>query len=217
MFKVRRSRVRRTLFLLLLLGLIWVSFEARAFLREVRGYAAIAYAGPKLPDVIEQEAIVVLTGEKRRIPRAMELLRNRKSPRLIISGTGRKTNLTELMNVQSEGSGNVQEIWKRIWLESESTSTIENARESAEIFSKEKIARVILMTSDFHMVRSIKLFRHFAPQTDCIAFPVFSDVGELFFGRAESFFDPSWKLFVEFWKYFLLKYYFNHQLEPVQK
>lgn len=205
--------------LVLLAGLaVLLCVDTYDFWRGFARYSALAKKSARLlkVPVIPSEAIVVLTGEKRRIPQALDLLRVRKSPRLIISGAWRGTKLTALINSQGNSSENVQEIWKKIELESASTSTIENARESSVIFAREKITRVILVTSEFHMLRSLALFQLMAPKVEYLVFPIASEVSDLFEGKAESYFEPVAKAFVEFWKYFLFKHYFIHQLEPLQ-
>lgn len=58
--------------------------------------------------------------------------------------------LLELMGVPPEA----------IWLESESRNTYENALYSRQILEQKGIRRIILVTSAFHMPRSVALFEH---------------------------------------------------------
>ncbi len=161
---------------------------------------------------IENEAIVVLTGDRNRIPKAVELLRSRESKLLLISGGGKGIKLVELVNFQLDSKENMQEIWKKIILESNSTSTIENARESQKILNLNHIARVILITSEYHMPRSLIIFKTLAPEMEYIPYPAPSELSQIGVLHPEKFIDASLKVFAEYCKLFLFKNYFLHHL-----
>jgi len=197
------------LFLAVLIGVVLLK-DAWDFYQEYQHYRRVARQA-KIEigkRVSASEAIVVLTGDKRRIPKAVELLRARKSPKLLISGVYKGVTLSAIINAQEGSSTNVQEIWKHIILESKSTSTIGNAKESGKVLKKNQITRVILVTSDFHMMRSLILFKRISPWVEYIPYPVVYEIeGIESFGR----------VFLEYWKFVLLKYYFYFLLQPLQR
>jgi uncharacterized SAM-binding protein YcdF (DUF218 family) len=151
------------------------------------------------------EAIVVLTGDRRRIPKAVELLKERESELLIISGGGKGTSLVELLNSQGYSSENIQKVWNRIVLDSNSTTTIENAIETGKILDKYGFKKIILMTSEYHMPRALSVFRRIIKNVEYVAYPVSSDIFEFQF---EHLFTMINKLSVEFWKYFIFEHFY---------
>lgn len=201
-------------FLFVLLCLLFI-FDSIGFLTTCKNYAALALkpSATILPPVIEKEAIVVLTGDRKRIPMAIELLRLRGSPMLIISGTGKGATLTELINSQAKSAGNVQEIWKKIIIEPQSTSTIQNAVESGRILFRHGITRVILITSEYHMPRSLAIFRAIAPGPEYFAYPAPSEFSAFLTLEWSQMPEGLWKLFVEYWKYVLFRNYYLRQIE----
>ena len=175
------------------------------YVRDYREYSARASLGAKQLKSKTQsdEMLVVLTGDKGRIPAALELLRSRGTPHLLISGTGKGMTLTELINSQSEASPYVQAIWEKIILDSKSTSTIENALEAEKFFKSHKVKKVILITSDYHLSRSLALFKKLAPGVEYFPYAVPSEFTEIWNGNLERFVEGVSKFVVEFWKHFL--------------
>lgn len=158
-----------------------------------------------------REAIVVLTGDRTRIPKAFELLRRRHCDWLIISGAGRGITLTELVNQQGDSATSIHMVWERIVLESRSSSTIENARESNAIIREKKPERVFLVTSDYHMLRAATIFRDVIGDRQIIEYPVSSGlIGEWIFN--ENFIRFFWIMGLEYWKYRL--YITRRDIDP---
>lgn len=167
-------------------------------------------------DVAPNEAIVVLTGDRFRIPKAIELLRTRKSPLLIISGGGKGTTLKEVVNRQGDAAVNIHENWDRIVLESNSTSTLLNAYEAGKVLREKKITQVILITSEFHMDRSLRIFSKVLPDISFYAFPVQTDVS------AMSLWEPDRRLFTglsfmttEWGKRILFQCFHQFRIQPL--
>ena len=158
-----------------------------------------------LPPVSAREAIVVLTGDQIRIPRGFELLQERGSPVLIISGTYKGTTLTDVMNQQPHPSVPASEIWNRIVLEGKSSSTLENSIESARLLEARGVERVILVTSDYHMYRALKIFRQRLPNLTFIAYPVVSPVSELLQMPPHHALEGAGKLVWEYGKWILYR------------
>jgi len=172
------------------------SLEAVSFLKGARSYARIAVQKGRVIPVhaAEETAIVALTGNEGRIPAAIELLRETGVAYLIISGTGRDTTLAELLNKQDSTLIRIQDIWSKILLDAKSTSTFENARETASIARGQKISRLILVTSDFHMRRALVGFQLLSPDLEIIPYPVESDATPILL--QESFFSGRGFLYI---------------------
>lgn len=170
------------------------AWDLGAFWRVTEQYTRQAHEGMgRLPPPVPDEAIVVLTGAESRIARAIELLKMRSSPVLIISGTGKNTTLTDLANAQGDAILNIQEVWSRIVMESRSSSTLGNVEESGKLLAERKVSRVVLVTSDYHCPRALALFKKFLPQYDYVIYPVAS--------LHEISFDAFARWWGEYWKY----------------
>lgn len=181
------------LLLILPLALTW---DFVRFLSSYYHYHEQARAGVEQltapPD--PQEVIVVLTGDMGRIPRSLELLRVRGSHQLIISGAAKGVGLTELVNQQGASMANLQTIWKKIKIESEASSTVENALFTKQLLEGRPPMRIILVTSDYHMGRSLAVFRSVFPNAEIIPYGVASQLS-----GAHSF-HFLWKTGAEYWK-----------------
>lgn len=187
------------------LSFVLVCLFAWDISRFIERYESEARATVPLPkETSLSEAIVVLTGDKGRIPKALELLRERGSPLLIISGVGKGASLVDVINNQGGAAGNIRELWNRIELESKSQSTVENVYESGKILLEKKIMRVILVTSDYHMPRAFGIFRRVLPQEEIYSYPT----------KSESSFWYNWN---EYWKNRIFFWYGVKSLIPLQK
>lgn len=200
--------------LLVVADFSWFTSRALHYTRMAREGRAVLPPGPS-----PEEAIVVLTGAHDRIPKAIELLKLRGSPLLIISGTGKGATLTDLANQQGDAIFNIHEVWQKIVLEPRSASTIENAEESGKILAEKGVRRVILVTSDYHMRRSLLAFENYVPQYEYFAFPVMSVLGELSVSPLQSAFESAWRLWIEYWKlfFFRLSLWFRIPPNPATK
>lgn len=188
--------------------LLFVVSSAR-FYSACNVQAASALAGPMLPAGGEaDEAIVVLAGDRGRIPAALNLLRLRNSANLLISGAGKTTTLVDLMNLQGEAATRVRESWNRILFESQSSSTWENAIEAKALLVPPP-KRIILVTSDYHMVRAAKIFHRVLPGVTIVRFPVTSQ-----FSSHPGFFSEEH--LKGLW-YFMMEYLKLIQLEVIPR
>lgn len=199
------ARLKSVLLIGAVLSASLTGFVAWDISRFITRYEQAAKKTVPLPkETSLNEAIVVLTGDKGRIPKALELLRERGSPLLIISGVGKGASLVDVINNQGGAANNIRELWNRIELESKSQSTIENVYESGKILLEKKIKRVILVTSDYHMPRALEIFRRVLPQEEIFSYPITS----------ESSFWYNWN---EYWKNKIFFWYGVKSLIPLQK
>ncbi len=184
-----------------------VAIELVGFWGGGQLYARLARQRAKLalPPPMEHTAIVVLTGDQLRIPRAIELLRETGVPALIISGTARSTTLAELLNLQDSSLVRIQDIWSKIILEQNATSTLANARETARLARERQFRRLVLVTSDYHMRRSLVAFRLVSQDLNIIPYPVESSATGLFLRESYFSWEGVYYLWTEYVKSLALK------------
>jgi uncharacterized SAM-binding protein YcdF (DUF218 family) len=121
-----------------------------------------------------KDVIVVLTGGAGRLERGMELLAAGKGKTLFISGVSKKTTLADLMHYAPPSIHNQLEHLPII-LGHEAENTIGNARETATWLRKEKYKDIYLVTSNYHMPRSLTEMREVAPELTFTPVPVFPE------------------------------------------
>lgn len=135
---------------------------------------------------------VVLTGDRVRIPEALSLIKAFPRSQLLISGLSKKTNLTEIAELSPEEYRLDTDLWKRVVVESESTSTVQNAQETQKYLRAHEIHEIVLITSDYHLTRSLAIFDKWV-SAEVIPYAVSSDW-------------PA-RAFLEYWKW--VAYRFN--------
>jgi uncharacterized SAM-binding protein YcdF (DUF218 family) len=115
------------------------------------------------------DGIVALTGGAKRIRDAMDLLANGRARRLLISGVYPHTNLTELMR-SYKGYNTYFKCC--VELDYKAQNTIGNALETRRWADKYKLKSLIVVTSAYHMPRSLLELHHVLPRTTLIPYPV---------------------------------------------
>jgi len=113
------------------------------------------------PWLSDSENIFVLTGDVRRIPFAMGLLENHPNRHLYIIGVG--GNLSPMLPNNKR---------PKITIESESSTTYENALAIREIARAHNITRLAIVTTEDHMPRAMMLVRRRLPDAKIIPCPV---------------------------------------------
>ena len=109
------------------------------------------------------QAIVVFTGSQARIPSALALWRKGVAPRLLVSGVHRRTMSRDLVGKEEADS---------IALGRAARNTFENAVETVLWTNENDIDKIILVTSDVHMRRSLLYLRCLAPRLEVVPFAV---------------------------------------------
>ena len=117
------------------------------------------------------DAIVVLTGGRNRVGKAVHLLNAERADKLFISGVFKNTSLEEL---QSRGDVEIFNS-EQVTLDKEAKNTVENAKITAEWIKDHNIKSIYLVTSNYHMPRSMVEFRYYNPKLEIIPYPVYSD------------------------------------------
>ncbi len=110
---------------------------------------------PRCESLLQNDNIFVLTGDTRRIPYALRKLKDLRYGNLYIIGAG-ATNIPDINHVT---------------VESLSKSTYQNALAIKHIVDTQHLARVVIVTTEDHMNRSLYLLRNEMPNTDIVACP----------------------------------------------
>ena len=113
----------------------------------------------------QTDGIAVLTGGKGRIDLGLELFIRNKNLRLIISGVDKKVSDKSIIpyNIKNK---------TRITIDKVSETTYENAKIINEWTSKYKLQNVTVITSYYHMPRSMMLIKSLTPSINFYAYPV---------------------------------------------
>lgn len=108
--------------------------------------------------------VVVLTGEKNRIPYAIKSININKPKNMFISGVYQKTTLSDILG-KEKNENNVLFI-----LGKNAKNTFENAIEINNWLTENGIKKIILITSDYHMRRSILEIQHANKELEIIPY-----------------------------------------------
>ena len=113
----------------------------------------------------QTDGIAVLTGGKGRINLGLELFNKNRNLKLIISGVDKKVSDKSIIpnNLKNKSSITIDKI---------SESTYENAQIINEWTSKYKLQNVTIITSYYHMPRSMMLIQFFTPTINFYSYPV---------------------------------------------
>jgi uncharacterized SAM-binding protein YcdF (DUF218 family) len=122
-------------------------------------------------DTSETDAIVVLTGGRSRLEEGFDLLGAGRAPTLFISGVNPHVDRSELMRAAGHAADNDA---NRIFICHEAYNTLGNARETAGWMQQRGYRSLRLVTSWYHMQRSLLEFGRAMPDTRIIAEPVFA-------------------------------------------
>lgn len=98
--------------------------------------------------------VVVLTGGRNRIQHALEAIKTNRPKNIFISGVYSKTTLTDIIG-DDENKNEVNFILGR-----RAKNTFENAEEIDNWVIMNKIEKIILITSDYHMRRSMLVLKN---------------------------------------------------------
>ena len=136
------------------------------------GFVAFATT---LPRAVEDnrtrtDAIVVLTGGSDRVETGFDLLDQGLAKRLFISGVGPEVQVSSLLAAAQRREG---EAGCCVVLGRDASDTLGNARETASWMQREHFASLRLVTAQYHMPRSLLVFRRAMPRTTIIPHPVF--------------------------------------------
>lgn len=122
-----------------------------AFAFFINSVLKISHIPPKNQNC---EFATVLTGANNRIPYALDLSLKYQVKNLFISGVNQKTSLKEIINIDE-----VKDI--NIFLGRKASNTYENAFEILEWLQTNNTKKVLLITSDYHIIRSLMTLKKY--------------------------------------------------------
>ncbi|MHC1547845.1 YdcF family protein [Phyllobacterium sp. K27] len=123
-----------------------------------------------IPDITEPaDGIVVLTGGYSRIEGALKLLKNKRGERLFISGVHPSTKRSELQRVTG-GDATLFECC--VDIDRSALDTVGNAVESIKWASANHYKRVIVVTNNYHIPRTMLELNRASQEIEFIAYPI---------------------------------------------
>lgn len=161
-----RRHARAILRLLVLVVLILVALTG--------GFFWFVTSLPRQPtdDQQQTDAIVVLTGGSERLAEGLRLLSEGRAKKLFVSGVYRGVEVEELLRLSRDAPENIACC---IVLGYEADDTRGNARETAVWMAKEDFTSLRLVTSAYHMPRSLLELRRLMPSIEIVPHPVFAE------------------------------------------
>lgn len=155
-------------------------------------------------DLRKTDAIVVLTGGKGRIAEAIDLLSKNMANYMLITGVAKSANIEEIIFLsQISSSAMTLSLKDKITLGYEATNTFENAKEASIWMNQNNFNSLRLVTSNYHMLRSMLEFKLLMPNKVIIPHPSFNNTEALKWLKSVS---SIRLLFKEYHKYLLAKF-----------
>jgi uncharacterized SAM-binding protein YcdF (DUF218 family) len=123
--------------------------------------------------IAQADAIVALTGGSNRIGDAIDLLQTRHGKRLLISGVNEKTTREELARLHPAGRDMISCC---VDLDYRARNTIGNAIEARRWARANNFGSMLVVTSNYHLPRTMLEFQHAMPGIRLTAHPVVNDM-----------------------------------------
>jgi uncharacterized SAM-binding protein YcdF (DUF218 family) len=156
--------VRRTLRVSSFILLVCVGILIGGFLRFADNISSMQ--PPEHPQV---DAIVVLTGGAQRIDQALDLLKSGIGKRLLISGVHPSTSAMQLRKLTNSSNA----LFKCcVDIGYSALDTIGNANETLSWIRDKQYHKVLVVTNNYHMPRSLFELQRIDPITEFVPYPV---------------------------------------------
>jgi len=136
------------------------------FIRQVSEY--------EIPRNVFADGVVALTGGASRIPDALELLDHGHARRLLITGVHPSTTAQEIARQQKADSARLFECC--VDLDRRALNTAGNAEEIRHWVERRGYRSIIVVTSEYHMPRSLTELARVMPEIELVPYPVSSPV-----------------------------------------
>jgi len=145
LFALLKGLISVLILLVFLASALFIDFVYKTFSYEVRDY--------------NTDAIVVLSGGRGRLDEGVKLFKEGKGEHLFFIGVDPAVKKSDLYPERSgERSG------AEVHLEKASRNTLENAIFAREMLLKNNVRSMLLITSRYHMKRSLLIFRSILPK-----------------------------------------------------
>lgn len=144
----------------------------------------------------QAEGIVALTGGTDRIATSIQLLEENSSAQLLISGVNKQVPPAEILRMVPS------HLTDKITLGYLAETTAENALETANWIRQKNINSILLVTSFYHMPRSmVEILKH-TPHLTIVPYPVFPKS----FNNSVEWIKTryAWLLFIEYHKFIVV-------------
>lgn len=125
--------------------------------------------GASLPEAVDSDAIVVLTGGSDRIAHALALLKESRAKRLLISGVHPSTTTEQIVR---KTASRTDLFACCVDLDRKALNTTENAKETAKWAEDRGFSRLLVVTSAYHMPRSLLELQSAMPNATLVPYPV---------------------------------------------
>lgn len=140
-----------------LLFIFFITYSFIIFLQQIE-YEEVIYNN-------SSDGIAVLTGGKGRINLGLELFKNNKNLKLIISGVDKRVSDKSIIPDSFQNKDNIT-------IDKYSESTYQNARVINGWIAKNKLKNVTIISSYYHMPRSMLLIQELTPGINFYPYPV---------------------------------------------
>jgi uncharacterized SAM-binding protein YcdF (DUF218 family) len=118
------------------------------------------------------DGIVALTGDEDRISEAVRLLAEKKARRLLISGVNKSTRAPEIISLNT-ASGKEADLFRCcVDLDKRALNTEDNAVETTAWVRNQGFRSLIVVTSTYHMPRTLMELRQAMPDVELVPYPV---------------------------------------------
>lgn len=125
----------------------------------------------EVDELTKTDAIIVLTGGRNRITEAVKLLNENMADKMLISGVQKNISPQDIEKRNDVSLTNKPEIE----LEKQSKNTVENAIKTNEWIKQNNIHSIRLVTSNYHIPRSLQEFKAQNTDLEIIINPVYSE------------------------------------------
>ncbi|WP_248311798.1 YdcF family protein [Bosea sp. ASV33] len=170
----RSGKPARSTSLRRILGLAAAATAGLGVLLFGIGYVRFAAMidGRERTDTPRTDAIVVVTGGAQRVGDAISLLGAERGQRLLISGVNEKTGREELAKLNPASR---ELLSCCVDLDYRARNTIGNAIETRRWVRRHGFRSLLVVTSNYHMPRTLAEFGHAMPGVQLVAHPVVTD------------------------------------------
>lgn len=133
---------------------------------------------------LQADAVITLTGGRNRIAKAVEILNKNKADILFVSGVDEVSSWDSIKKKQKIKMTDNE----KVILGKKAKNTLENAKEALDWIHENKISSIYLVTSNYHLARSVTEFRALDKDLTIVPFPVYSE-------KVQKKWWKSWRTF----------------------